>query len=349
MSDPQFDFRSDNIAGAAPELLEALIAANHGTAAPYGDDEWTVRMNERCNRAFERSVKAFPVTSGTGANAVALSVLSNGYGSIYCHESSHIEIHECGAPEFYSGAKLVLLKGADYKLSAAGLDTALQQAGIGESTRVQPFAVSLTQPTDWGTVYTLEEIAAIAAVARRYGLRLHMDGARLANAIAALGCTPADITWRSGVDILSFGATKNGAINAEAVVTFDDALATDLPYRLKRGGLVLSKARFVSAQLERYLADDLWLERARAANGSAHWLHEQLRQIPGVRLDVPAHINMVFARLPDAAIHELERRGYLFYRLGDEIRLVCRADQSRETVARLVAAVAAAIKVVSNA
>jgi threonine aldolase len=349
MSDPELDFRSDNIAGVAPELLEALIAASHGTAAPYGDDEWTARMNERFSRVFEHPVKAFPVTSGTGANAVALGVLSNGHGSIYCHESSHIEVHECGAPEFYSGAKLVLLRGADYKISAADLDAALQRAGIGENTRVQPFAVSLTQPTDWGTVYTPEEIAAVAAVARRYGLRLHMDGARLANAIAALGCTPAEITWRSGVDILSFGATKNGAINAEAVVTFDDALATDLPYRLKRGGLVLSKARFVSAQLERYLADELWIERARAANASAHWLCEQLRSIPGVRIEVPAHVNMVFARLPEAAIRELERVGYLFYRLADEIRLVCRADQSRETIARLAGAVATAVQVTSGA
>jgi threonine aldolase len=343
MSDPQFDFRSDNIGGVAPELLEALIAASRGTAAPYGDDEWTLRMAERCSSAFERQVRVFPVTSGTGANAVALSVLSNGYGSIYCHESSHIEIHECGAPEFYSGAKLVLLKGADYKISGAALDGALQQAGIGENTRVQPFAVSLTQPTDYGTVYTLEEIAAIGAVARRYGLRVHMDGARLANAIAALGCSPADTTWRSGVDILSLGATKNGAINAEAVVTFDDTLATDLPYRLKRGGLVLSKARFVSAQIERYLADDLWLERARAANASATWLAGQLKRIPGVQLDVPVHINMVFARLPDAAIRELERLGYLFYRVGTEVRLVCRADQPRPTVEKLVGAVATAM------
>jgi threonine aldolase len=343
MSDPQFDFRSDNIGGVAPELLDALVEAGHGTAAPYGDDEWTTRMVARCSSAFERSVRAFPVTSGTGANAVALGVLSNGHGSVYCHESSHIAIHECGAPEFYSGAKLVLLGGDDYKLSAVALDDALQQAGIGETTRVQPFAVSLVQPTDWGTVYTLEEISAVAAVARRYGLRLHMDGARLANAIAALGCTPADTTWRSGVDILSLGATKNGAINAEAVIAFDDTLATDLPYRLKRGGLVLSKARFVSAQIERYLADDLWLDRARAANASAAWLAGQLQRIQGVRLEVPVHVNMVFARLPEAAIRELERLGYLFYRSGTEIRLVCRSEQPRPVLERLVAAVSTAM------
>jgi threonine aldolase len=344
MSNPRFDFRSDNVGGVAPELLEALIAAGQGTAAPYGDDEYTARMVERCSAVFERKVRAFPVSSGTGANAVALSVLANGFGSIYCHESSHIEIHEAGAPEFYTGAKLVLLGGHDYKITASDLDAALQRAGIGETTRVLPFAVSLTQPTDWGTVYTIEEIAAVAAVARRYGLRLHMDGARFANALAMLGCSPADMTWRSGVEILSFGATKNGAINAEAIITFDDALATELPYRMKRGGLVLSKARFVSAQIERYLADDLWLERARHANSMAQRLAASLRLIPGVVIDVPVHINMVFATLPEPVILDLERRGYLFYRLGREVRLVCRPDQSGECLDEFVASVAAAMR-----
>ena len=214
MNDPRYDFRSDNTGGVAAELLAALVEAAHGTAAPYGHDAWTARMVERCSTVFERKVKAFPVTSGTGANAVALSVLANDFGAIYCHEWSQIEIHEAGAPEFYTGAKLVLLKGHDYKIAASELDAALQNAGIGDPTRVLPFAVGVTQPTDYGTVYTLEELSAIAAVARRYGLRLHMDGARFANALAALGCSPADMTWRSGVDILSLGATKNGAINA---------------------------------------------------------------------------------------------------------------------------------------
>ena len=344
MGDSRFDFRSDNVGGVAPELLEAIHAAAQGTAAPYGDDDWTARMVERLSVVFERKVRAFPVSSGTGANAVSLSVLSNGFGSIYCHESSHIEVHEAGAPEFYTGAKLVLLEGHDYKISASALDAALQDAGIGDTTRVLPFAVSLTQPTDWGTVYTLEEIAAVAAVARRYGLRLHMDGARFANAIAMLGCSPADMTWRSGVDILSLGTTKNGAINAEAVVTFDDTLASELPYRMKRGGLVLSKARFVSAQIERYLADDLWLARARHANSMAQRLAAALKGVPGVVLDVPVHVNMVFVTLPEPAILDLERRGYLFYRLGREIRLVCRPDQSVECLDALVASIAAAMR-----
>jgi threonine aldolase len=342
MSDARFDFRSDNIGGVSPELLDAITSAAQGTAAPYGDDEWTARMVRRVSEMFERNVKAFPVSTGTGANAVGLSALANDFGSIYCHESSHIEIHECGAPEFYTGAKLVLLRGADFKIAAADLDVALQAAGIGETTRVLPFAVSVTQPTDYGTLYTPDEIAAIAAVARRYGLRVHMDGARFANAVAALGCSPADLTWRCGVDVLSLGATKNGAINAEAIVVFDDALATELPYRMKRGGLVLSKARFVSAQIERYLADDLWLARARRANESARALAARLRAI-GVSIDVPVHINMVFARLPEPAIVALERRGFLFYRVERDVRLVCRHDQDAASIDALVDAVRDAI------
>jgi threonine aldolase len=339
MSDPRLDFRSDNIAGVSPELLEAIANAAQGTAAPYGDDEWTARMVRRVSEAFERKVKVFPVSSGTGANDVGLAALANRYGSIYCHESSHIEIHECGAPEFYTGAKLVLLRGADFKIAAADLDAALQAAGIGETTRVQPFAVNLTQPTDYGTVYTPDEIAAIAAVARRYGLRVHMDGARFANAIAALGCSPADLTWRCGVDVLSLGATKNGAINAEAVVVFDEALATDLPFLMKRGGLVLSKARFVSAQIERYLADDLWLVRARRANEGARAMASRLRSIEGVQIEVPVQINMVFARMPEPAIVELERRGFLFYRVERDIRIVHRHDHEQASVDAFVAAV----------
>jgi threonine aldolase len=343
LSDPRRDFRSDNVGGVAPELLEALIEAGRGTASPYGDDAYTARMVQRLSDVFEREVAAFPVTTGTGANAVALSAIANAYGSIYCHETAHIEVHECGAPEFYTGAKLVLLRGADYKIDADALEAALRNACIGDSTRVQPFAVSLTQPTDYGTVYAPAEIAAIASVARRHGLRVHMDGARFANAVAALGCRPAELTWRSGVDLLSLGATKNGGMNAEAVVAFDRSLTAQLPYRMKRGGLVLSKARFVSAQIERYVADDLWLERARRANNNARELAARLRAATAARLDVPVEINMVFVSLPEEAAAELERRGYLFYRIDAQVRLVCRHDHETSDLQELVAAVGASV------
>jgi len=339
MSELPYDFRSDNVGGAAPEILEAIAAASAGTAAPYGDDDYTRRMQERFAALFEHPVRVFPVSSGTGSNSVALAALANPYGSIYCHESAHINVYECGAPEFFTGAKLVALPGRDYKLDPAVLDEALALAGRGNPTRVQPFALNVTQPTDFGTLYSCTEVAALAAVARRHGLRVHMDGARFANAIAALGCTPAELTWRAGVDVLSLGATKNGAINAEAVVVFDEALADSVPYLMKRGGQVLSKARFVSAQLARYVADDRWLERARAANAHARALAQRLAALPGVTLVAPVEINMLFLRMPENAVAALDRGPFRYYKLGRDLRLVCRHDQEPEGIDALVACV----------
>lgn len=343
MTETLYDFRSDNVGGAAPEILEALVAANAGTAAPYGDDEYTRRMVERFSTVFERPVAVFPIATGTGANSIALAALANPYGSVYCHESSHINVYECGAPEFFTGAKLVGLPGQDYRLSAAGLEDALALAGRGNSTRVQPFAVNITQPSDFGTLYSLDEIDALVDVARRHGLRVHMDGARFANAVAALGCSPADLTWRRGVDVLCLGATKNGAINAEALVVFDGTPAHAIPYLMKRGGQVLSKARFVSAQLERYLADDRWLDRARQANAHAAGLAARLASIPGVSLVAPVQVNMIFLRMPEAGIAALDRGPFRFYKLGNDIRLVCRHDQETEGIDALVGAVEAAL------
>jgi threonine aldolase len=339
MSELLYDFRSDNVGGAAPEILEAIAAANAGTAAPYGDDDYTRRMEERFTVLFERPVRVFPVSSGTGSNSVALAALANPYGSIYCHESAHINVYECGAPEFFTGAKLVALPGRDYRLDPAALDEALALAGRGNPTRVQPFALNLTQPTDFGTLYSCAEIAALTTVAHRHGLRVHMDGARFANAIAALGCTPAELTWRAGVDVLSLGATKNGAINAEAVVVFDEALARDVPYLMKRGGQVLSKARFVSAQLARYVADDRWLDRARAANAHARSLAQRLAALPGVTLVAPVDINMLFLRMPEPAVAALDRGPFRYYKLGRDVRLVCRHDQESDGIEALVACI----------
>ena len=336
MPEPVYDFRSDNIGGAAPEILEALVAAGTGTSSPYGDDDHTRRMVQRFSAVFERSVQVFPVATGTGANSIALAAIANPYGAIYCHETAHINVYECGAPEFFTGAKLVGLPGRDFKLDAPALDEALGLAGRGNPTRVQPFALNITQPTDFGTLYAPREIAALSEVAHRHGLSVHMDGARFANAVAALGCTPAELTWRSGVDVLSLGATKNGAINAEAVVVFEPEIARDIPYRMKRGGQVLSKARFVSAQLERYLADERWLERARRANALAAGLAARLQAIPGVTLVAPVEINILFLRMPDAAVAALESGPFRFYKLGRDVRLVCRADQEPEGIDALV-------------
>jgi len=343
MPDPSFDFRSDNVSGAAGELLEAIVAANVGAASPYGDDDHTRSMNQRFATLFERPVTVFPLSSGTGSNATALAALANPYGAIYCHESAHINVYECGAPELFTGAKLVGLPGADFKLEPAVLEEALNLAGRGNPTRVQPFALNLTEPTDFGTLYSPAEIGELCSIAHRHGLKVHMDGARFANAIAALGCSPADLTWRQGVDILSLGATKNGAINAESIVCFDDSLAQQLPYLMKRGGQVLSKARFVSAQLARYVEDDRWLERARHANALAAMLAKALAALPGVSVVAPVQVNMVFVRMPETAVAALERVPFRFYRLGRDVRFVCRHDQSTEEVTALVRAAQDAI------
>ena len=344
MSVEVYDFRSDNVGGVAPELLEALVAANHGAAAPYGDDDFSRAMTTRFREAFEhQGLLAFPLATGTGANCVALAGLAGPYGAIYCHETAHINVYECGAPEFFTGAKLVGLPGRDYKLEPAALDEALALAGRGNPTRVQPFALNITQPTDFGTLYSPTEVTALCDVAHRRGLRVHMDGARFANAVAALGCSPADLTWRCGVDVLSLGATKNGAINAEAVVVFDPALAREIPFRMKRGGQVLSKARFVSAQLERYVADDRWLDRAGLANSHAASLARQLVGLPGVALVAPVEVNMLFVRMPDAAVAALDRGPFRYYKLGRDVRFVCRHDQEAAGMDALVRCVREAI------
>jgi threonine aldolase len=328
MSAEVYDFRSDNVGGVAPELLEALLAANRGTAAPYGDDDFTHAMTARFRHAFEHDgLLAFPLATGTGANAVALAGLANPYGAIYCHETAHINVYECGAPELFTGAKLVGLAGDGYKLHAAALDAALTLAGRGNATRVQPFALNLTQPTDFGTLYSIYELRRLSEVAHRHGLLVHLDGARFANAIAALGCSPAEMTWRAGIDVVSFGATKNGAMNAEAVLVFDPAVAARVPFLMKRGGQVVSKARFLSAQLERYLADDRWLERARQSNANAARLAQRLQAIRGVELIGKVEINMLFARLPDAAVAALDCGPFRYYKLGLDQRFVCRHDQ----------------------
>ncbi|MGB7739272.1 MAG: beta-eliminating lyase-related protein [Steroidobacteraceae bacterium] len=328
MSVEVYDFRSDNVGGVAPELLEALVAANRGTAAPYGDDDFTHAMTARFRHAFEHDgLVAFPLATGTGANAVALAGLANPYGAIYCHETAHINVYECGAPELFTGAKLVGLAGDGYKLHAATLDAALALAGRGNATRVQPFALNLTQPTDFGTLYSIAELQDLSDVAHRHGLLVHLDGARFANAIAALDRSPAEMTWRAGIDVVSFGATKNGAMNAEAVLVFEPTVAARVPFLMKRGGQVVSKARFLSAQLERYLADDRWLERARQSNANAARLAQRLQAIRGVELVGKVEINMLFARLPEAAVAALDRGPFRYYKLGPDQRFVCRHDQ----------------------
>jgi threonine aldolase len=338
------NFCSDNVTGAAPEVIAALAAANIGSTPSYGADPLTRRVEERLAALFEREVAVFPVATGSAANALALASITPPWGAVFCHELAHIAVDECGAPEFYTaGAKLVPLSGADGKLTAATLATQVP-GGAGVVHHVQPAAVSLTQATEAGTIYQPAEIAAIATLAHRHDLKLHMDGARFANALVTLGCSPAEMTWEAGVDVLSFGATKNGALAAEAVVFFDPALARDFAFRRKRAGHLFSKLRFLSAQLDAYLTDDLWLKNARHANAMAQRLARGLTELPGMRLRHPVEANEIFVELSEPVILGLFEAGFQFYRWdGPEstcIRLVTAFNTVRADVDAFIATAA---------
>lgn len=334
------NFTSDNVSGAAPEILEALIAASTSGPMPsYGADPLTARVTEKISALFEREATVFPVSTGSAANALALATLAPPYGAIYCHEMAHVNTDECGAPEMFTGgAKLVGLPGDGGKLTPGLLRATLEKAGVGVVHSVQPAVVTLTQATEAGTVYTPDEIAALAEVARSYGLPVHMDGARFANALVRLGCSPAELTWKAGIDVLSFGATKNGALAAEAVVFFRPELAASFAFRRKRAGHLFSKMRFLSAQLDAYLTDDLWLRLARHANAMADRLAEGLTAVPGAALRDPVEANEIFIDLPEPVIAGLEQRGYAFYRWdGTVIRLVTAWNTDAGDIDRMIA------------
>ncbi|MET0341199.1 MAG: low specificity L-threonine aldolase [Polyangiales bacterium] len=332
------DFRSDNVSGAHPAILEAVVRANQGVASPYGADAITERLTARFSELFEREVAVAVVSTGTAANALALSLYAPPWGAIYCDAHAHIAVDECGAPElFTAGAKLVGLHGQDGKLDARTLEAAIPKRGFVHE--VQPAAVSISQIAESGLTYAPGEIAALSEVARKHGLALHVDGARFANAVASLGASPAALTWQAGVDVLSFGATKNGALGAEAVVLFDPRKLEELGYRRKRAGHLLSKMRYASAQLEAYLADDLWLKNARHANAMAARLAEGLTS-RGHAPVLPVHANELFVPIPEAEATALRERGFSFYDwppLGaDARRLVTAWDTRAEDVEALL-------------
>jgi threonine aldolase len=306
------NFASDNAYGALPEVWSALQRADHGAELAYGNDRITQGLTAQFAELFEREVTVFPVLTGTAANALALACLTAPFGAILCHRDSHIMTSECGAPEFFSGAKLIGLEGKDGKITPATIAEGL--TGLDGSVHsVQPKAVSLSQASEWGTVYTSSELAAISEMARAKGLKLHMDGARFANAMAYLNCSPADATWRSGVDVLCFGATKAGALSAEAVIFFDRTLAEEFGFRRKRGGHLASKMRFVSAQLEAMLKNDLWRKSAAHANGIAGRIASALEKVPGIEVAAPVETNMVFARMSVEKAAHLRAGGAVFH------------------------------------
>ena len=302
-------FSSDNVTGACPEVMDAIIAANDGIVESYGNDKWSLNLQKKLSEIFETDVVVFPVVSGTAANALALSVLSPVFGKIFCNELSHINTDECGAPEFFSGgAKLVTMTSDDGKINAKDLGHNIR--GTGNVHLSQPAAVSITQACETGTVYQLEEIKSIAETAHENGLKVHMDGARFANAIVSLDVSPAEMTWKSGIDVLSFGGTKNGCLTAEAVVFFNPELVGNFPYLHKRSGQLLSKMRFVSAQLEAYISNDVWLRNARNANTMAKLLSEGLAKFPDIKLAYITQSNEVFVHLPSSIIDLLNAEGY---------------------------------------
>lgn len=338
------NFRSDNCAGAAPEILAAIEQANRGAADAYGADALTARLAERVTDLFEHETSVFPVATGTAANVLALAAITPRWGAIYCHASAHINSSECGAPEFYTGAKLIALPGENGKFTPSSLAAAIK--GKGSVHRVQPAAVSISETTESGAVYTPDEIAAIAAVAKDHDLRLHMDGARFANALAFLGCSPAELSWRAGVDVLSLGATKNGALGAEIIIAFDTRLAEEIEFRRKQGGHLLSKMRFVSAQLLAYLTDDLWLRNARRANAMALRMAEGLSGLPNVRLRSPVEANELFLDMDRKTQDVVAKAGFQFHVWGEQganlIRLVTSFETRLEDVDGFIAAVGAA-------
>ena len=338
-------FASDNYSGMCPEAIAALLEANQGHEIAYGDDRWTQKAADQVREIFETDCEVFFVFSGTAGNSLALASLCQSYHSVICHELAHIETDECGAPEFFSnGAKLLLGKGALGKLTPATIDEIVQRRS--NIHYPKPKVVSLTQPTEVGTVYCLDELAEIRAVADRHQLKIHMDGARFANAIASLGCTPAEITWQQGVDVVCFGGTKNGLAIGEAVVFFNKTLAEDFDYRCKQAGQLASKMRFMSAPLLGVLADNAWLRHATYANDCAAYLAKRLAQIPGVHLMFPQQANGVFVELPELVIQILYKKGWHFYTFigARGARFMCSWNTTRDRIDALIADIKAAME-----
>jgi threonine aldolase len=324
---------SDNYAGICPEAFHYLEQANRsGDESSYGEDTWTVRVCDAFRTLFDTDCEVFFVFNGTAANSLALASLCQSYHSVICHEQAHVETDECGGPEFFSnGSKLLTAKGELGKLTPGAVEALIQKRSDIHYPR--PKVVTLTQSTELGTVYTVDEIKAITAVARSYGLKVHMDGARFANAVASTNLHPADLTWRAGVDVLCFGGTKNGLPVGEAIVFFDRELATDFAYRVKQSGQLASKMRFISAPWLGLLENDVWLRNARHANEMAVLLYQAMLGIPQVALQHAPQANAVFAELPIRAATVLRERGWKFYDfIGSSSRFMCSWETRPETI-----------------
>ncbi|MGA2749105.1 MAG: low specificity L-threonine aldolase [Verrucomicrobiota bacterium] len=326
-------FASDNYAGICPEAWAAMQKANHGHAASYGNDPWTQDAADLIRDIFETRCEVFFVFNGTAANSLSLASLCQSYHSIVCHELAHVETDECGAPEFFSnGTKVLTVPGPDGKVTPAALDRIVTRRS--DIHYPKPRAVSLTQATEVGTVYSPDDLKALWAVAKSFGLRIHMDGARFANAVVSLNLKPKEITWQAGVDVLCFGGTKNGVGVGEAVVFFDPKLADEFAYRCKQAGQLASKMRFLAAPWLGVLRDGAWLRHAAHANQMAARLEAGLRLLPRVKILFPCQANSVFADIPLAAADALWKKGWLFYTFIGQggCRLMCSWDTAEPDV-----------------
>ncbi len=308
------NFASDNTSGAAPEIIEAIVRANEGQAPSYGADDLTAAVETKFKDIFETDLSAYLVATGTAGNSLSLACAVPPFGAVIAHEASHIAYDECNAPEFYmNGAKVTGLSGAHGKLSPEDVDRTLTKYGAGIVHRAQPAALSVAQATEAGTIYSRDEVAALSEICRKHNIVFHMDGARIANAIAQFGRAPAELTWRAGVDVLVFGATKNGALGVEAVIFFNMDLAKEFEFRRKRGGHLFSKGRFLAAQMLSYLEDGLWLRLAHQANEAAQRLARGLSAINGVEICHPVDANLVFAIFPEHINKALRKAGAQYY------------------------------------
>ena len=338
MQSQRFELASDNTAGICPEAWQALQEANVGVAASYGEDQWTQRLCDLAREIFETDCEVFLVFNGTAANGLALAHLCRPYHSIVCHEFAHIETDECGAPEFLSGgAKLLAVPGANGKLDLAQVEATLAKQHDIHSPK--PRVLSVTQATELGTVYTRDELAAIAEFARRRSLFLHMDGARFANALVSLGCKPKEITWQLGLDLLCLGGIKNGCGAGELVVFFKKELAREFDYRAKQAGQLASKMRFLAAPWLGLLRDDVWLRNAQRANASAKNLATKLKAATGLEPAFSQDANGLFVRMPEPLVRHLQGRGWQFYKFvePDIYRLMCSWDTTESIIDQFVA------------
>jgi threonine aldolase len=310
--DLQQQFASDNYSGICPEAWQAMQDANHGHVTAYGDDPWTSRAADAFRELFEISCEVYFVFNGTAANSLALASLCQSYHGVICCEAAHVETDECGAPEFFSnGSKLLVAPGAEGKLTPESIrELATKRQDIHYP---KPRAVTLTQSSETGRVYTLGELRDISHECRRRSLSLHMDGARFANAIASVGCSPAEMTWKSGIDVLCFGGTKNGLAVGEAVIFFDAKLAADFDYRCKQAGQLASKMRYLSAPWVGLLESGAWLSNATHSNHCAQYCASLIADIPGVAISQPVEANAVFVTAPDTVLEAMRGRGWHFY------------------------------------